>query len=114
MPHWMVRRSLPDSSNSMRALVRASMVSLKSISDGLTLSEDKGLDLRLTDGARDVGLVDASICWSGATVPGWTLSKPVRPPPLQVSVAQGEDHSHPLILSEHPSGLRNRSNPFEV
>ena len=60
MPHWMVRRSLPDSSNSMRALVRASMVSLKSISEGLTLSEDKGLDLRLTDGARDVGLVDAS------------------------------------------------------
>ena len=114
MQHWVVRRSLPDSSNSMRALVRASMVSLKSISEGLTLSEDKGLDLRPTDGARDVGLVDASICWSGATVPGSTLSKPVRPPPLHVSVAQGEDHSHPLILSEHPSGLQNRSNPFEV
>ena len=83
MPHWMVRRSLPDSSNSMRVLVRAFMVTLKSISEGLTLSEDKRLDLRLTDGAQDVGLVDASIRW------------PMRPLPLHVSVAQVEDHSHP-------------------
>ena len=58
------------------------MVSLKSISEGLTLSEDKGLDLRLTDGTQDVGLVDASICCSGATIPGSTFSKPMRPPPL--------------------------------
>ena len=43
LPHWMVRRSLPDSSNSMRALVRASMVSLKSISEGLTPSGIRGL-----------------------------------------------------------------------
>ena len=44
--------------------MRACMVTLKSISEGLTLSEDKVLDLRLTDGGRDVGLVDASICCS--------------------------------------------------
>ena len=106
MPHWIVRRSFPDSSNSMRALVRASMVSLKSVSEGLTLSEDEGLDLRLTDGAQDVGLVSASICWSGATVAGSTLSKPMRPPHLHVSVAQDEDHSHPLKFVEHPLGLQ--------
>ena len=52
--------------------------------------------------------------WSGATVPGSTLFKPMRPPSLHASVAQEEDHSHPLELSEHPSGLRNRSNPFKV
>ena len=92
MPHWMARRSLPDSSNSMRAFLRASMVSLKSISEGWTLSEDKGLNLRLTDGARDVGPADALICYSGATAPGSTLTKPIGPPPLHVGVAQEEDH----------------------
>ena len=105
MPHRMVRSSLPDSSIIMRTLVRASMVSLKPISEGLTLSEDKGLDLRLTDGARDVGLVVTWICWSGATVPRSTLSKPMQPPPLHVTVAQEEAHSHPLELSKHPWAL---------
>ena len=62
MPHWIVRRSLLDSSNSMRALVRASMVSSKFISEGLTLSEEKGLDLCPTNGALDVQHEDASIC----------------------------------------------------
>ena len=74
------------------------MVSSTSVSEGLTVFQDKGLHLRLTDGARDLGLVDASIYWSGATVPGLTLSKPMRPPPLHVSVTQEEDHSHPLKL----------------
>ena len=95
IPHGMVRRSLPDSSNSMSAMVGASMVSSKSIAEGLTPSEDKGLDLRLTDGSQDVGLVDASICCSGATLRGSTFSKPMRAPPLHVTVAHEEDHSHP-------------------
>ena len=112
--HWMVRRSLPDSFNYMRALVRASVVSLQSISEGLTLSEDKGLDLRFTNGAQDVGLRDCFDLLVQNSVPRLTLSKPMRLPPLHVSIAQEEDHSHPLQLSEHPSGLRNGSNPFEV
>ena len=95
MPHLMVRRSFLDCSNIMKALVRASMVSSKSISKQLALSEDEGLDLRLTDGAQGVELIDASICWSRATVPGLTFSKPTRPPPLCVSIAQVEDHSDP-------------------
>ena len=71
------------------------MVSPKSISLKLTLSQDKGLDVRLIDGARGVRLGDASVCRLGATVPGSTFPKPMPPPPLDVSGAQVEDRSHP-------------------
>ena len=85
--HWMVTRSFAESANSMTALVSESMVPSKSIFVGLTLSEDQGLDSLLNDGAQDVGLGDASICWSRPTVRALTLSEPMRPPYLQVTIA---------------------------